>query len=277
MANANQTYLAAFSLKGKNAIVTGGAGMLGEHICRGLSESGANVAVVDIDGSKASQLARALEIRYSVSAIGISCDISDEESVKNMRDVAISKFNYIDILINNAASKSKNLDAFFAPLEHYSLAQWKEVMSVNIDGMFLVAKEIGAIMAKKNHGGSIVQISSIYGSLGPDQRIYENAKYLNTLINTPAVYCASKGAVISLSNYLATYWAKSGIRVNTVSPGGIESGQNSDFIKNYSERIPLNRMARPEEIVGIILFLSGGASSYITGQNIFVDGGLSCW
>jgi len=277
MANTNQTYLAAFSLKGKNAIVTGGAGMLGEHICKGLSESGANVVVVDIDGLKANQLANTLEKKYLVSAIGISCDISDEESVKNMKDIAISKFSYIDILINNAASKSDDLDAFFAPLENYTLAQWKEVMSVNIDGMFLVAREIGATMAKKNRGGSIVQISSIYGSLGPDQRIYENAKYLNTQINTPAVYCASKGGVTSLSNYLATYWAKSGIRVNTVSPGGIESGQNSDFINNYSKRIPLNRMARPEEIVGIVLFLSGQASSYITGQNIFVDGGLSCW
>lgn len=277
MTNANQTYLAAFSLKGKNAIVTGGAGMLGMHICQGLSESGANVAVVDINGLKASELASALEKKYSINAIGIACDISNEESVKNMRDIVISRFNYIDILINNAASKSNNLDAFFAPFENYSLVQWKEVMSVNIDGMFLVAKLIGPVMAKQNRGGSIIQLSSIYGSLGPDQRIYENAKYLNTQINTPAVYCASKGGVISLSNYLATYWAKNGIRVNTVSPGGIESGQNTNFIKNYSERIPLNRMARPEEIVGIILFLSGEASSYITGQNIFVDGGLSCW
>ena len=277
MINPNQSYIAPFSLAGKTAVVTGGAGMLGKHICQGLGESGVNIAVVDIDASKASELAESLKEKYSVSAIGISCDIANEESVKNMKEIVISKFEYIDILINNAASKSKNLEAFFAPLENYTLTQWQEVMSVNIDGMFLIAKEIGATMAKNNRGGSIIQISSIYGTLGPDQRIYQNAKYLNTQINTPAVYCASKGGVNSLSNYLATYWAKNGIRVNTVSPGGIESGQNPEFIDNYSQRIPLQRMARPDEIVGIVLFLSGDAASYITGQNIFVDGGLSCW
>jgi NAD(P)-dependent dehydrogenase (short-subunit alcohol dehydrogenase family) len=169
------------------------------------------------------------------------------------------------------------LDAFFAPFENYSLDEWRKIMAVNIDGMFLVAQAVGRKMIQQGTGGSIVQTSSIYGVMAPDQRIYEGSFYLDHQINTPAVYSASKAAVIGLSKYLATYWATQGIRVNTLTPGGTESGQNEEFKSRYAARIPMGRMAAPSEIVGALLFLLSDASSYVTGQNILVDGGLSAW
>ena len=150
-------------------------------------------------------------------------------------------------------------------------------MAVNVDGMFLVAQAVGDHMVKRNIKGSIIQTASIYGFLAPDKRIYEGSFYLGRKINTPAVYAASKGAVIALTKYLAAYWAADNIRVNTISPGGIESGQNRTFQKRYSARIPLARMGTADEIAQAVLFLASEASSYVTGQNIIVDGGLSVW
>jgi len=150
-------------------------------------------------------------------------------------------------------------------------------MSVNIDGMFLMAKEVGKQMVLQNNGGSIIQTSSIYGIMGPDNRIYEGSFYLDRQINTPAVYSASKAAVVGLTKYLATYWANKGIRVNTLTPGGTESGQNETFIQKYASRIPLNRMAKAHELTGALLYLASDASSYVTGQNMIVDGGLNAW
>ena len=150
-------------------------------------------------------------------------------------------------------------------------------MSVNIDGMFLVAQSVGTQMAKQGRGGSIIQTASIYGLSAPDQRIYEGSLYLGRQINTPAVYTTSKAAVIGLTNHLATYWADKGIRVNTITPGGMESGQNEEFKRNYSKRVPMNRMGTPDEIVGAVIYLASAASSYVTGQNIVIDGGLTCW
>jgi NAD(P)-dependent dehydrogenase (short-subunit alcohol dehydrogenase family) len=208
---------------------------------------------------------------------GFYCDVTNPESVEKMVKNVVSTFGRIDILHNNAAGKSNNLSQFFAPLEEYDLEQWNQIMDINIGGMFLVAKFVGKFMAEQNQGGSIIQTSSIYGILGPDNRIYEGSYYLEQQINTPAVYSASKSAVIGLTKYLATYWAQKGIRVNTITPGGIESGQNDTFKQKYSNRIPLQRMAKPHEIAGALLFLASDASSYVTGQNIIVDGGLSAW
>jgi NAD(P)-dependent dehydrogenase (short-subunit alcohol dehydrogenase family) len=150
-------------------------------------------------------------------------------------------------------------------------------MSVNIDGMFLVAQAVGKQMVLQNEGGSIIQTASIYGVRAPDQRIYEGSLYLDRQINTPAVYSVSKAAVIGLTQYLSAYWADKKIRVNTLTPGGVESGQNSTFIQKYSARVPFNRMAKASEMVGAVLYLASDASSYVTGQNIIVDGGLSVW
>jgi NAD(P)-dependent dehydrogenase (short-subunit alcohol dehydrogenase family) len=271
------SYRGLFDLTGKAAVVTGGAGILGQHFCAGLAESGAKVAVVDVQEEKALELAEALGQRYNGQIIGIGCDVSDPSSVNAMVARVVAEFGEINILHNNAAGKSDDLDAFFAPFEEYSLDQWRKIMSVNLDGMFLVAQAVGKQMITQGKGGSIVQTASIYGVMAPDHRIYEGSFYLDRQINTPAVYTASKAAVIGLTKYLATYWAGKGIRVNTLTPGGTESGQNDELKRRYSARIPMNRMANAYEIVGALLYLASDASGYVTGQNIIVDGGLNAW
>lgn len=271
------SYFEKFSLQGKTAIVTGGAGILGSHFCNGLADAGANVAVVDINVEKASDVAAKIAEQYNVKTLGIYCDLTSEQSVIEMVEKVKNKFGEIHILHNNAAGKSSNLADFFAPFEEYDLEQWKEIMSTNLDSMFLVAKHVGKAMKEQGIGGSIVQTASIYGVMGPDNRIYEGSYYMDREINTPAIYSASKGGVIALTKYLATYWAKNGIRVNTITPGGVESGQNETFKNNYSNRIPLGRMAQAEEMVGALIYLASDAASYVTGQNILIDGGLSAW
>jgi NAD(P)-dependent dehydrogenase (short-subunit alcohol dehydrogenase family) len=266
-----------FNLSGKTAIVTGGVGILGKQFCSILAEFGANVAVVDIQQKAAAEFSEELEKLYGTKAKGIYCDITNQHSVEKMVKDVVDNFGRIDILHNNAAGKSNNLSHFFAPFEDYELSQWDQIMDINLGGMFMVAKEVGKFMVQQNEGGSIIQTSSIYGIMGPDNRIYEGSFYLEHQINTPAVYAASKSAVIGLTKYLATYWANKGIRVNTITPGGIESGQNEVFKQKYSNRVPLQRMGKPHEIAGALLYLASDASTYVTGQNIVIDGGLSAW
>ncbi|MCG9967995.1 SDR family oxidoreductase [Pelotomaculum terephthalicicum JT] len=273
----NKTYSELFSLKGKTAVVTGGIGILGKHFCSGLAEFGANVAVVDLDEKAAGEFAAELAKKYGIKATGLGCDVSAPESVNIMVSKVVETFGEINILHNNAAGKSTDLNAYFAPTTEYSPAEWRRIMSVNMDGMFLVAQATGRQMIAQGKGGTIIQTASIYGVMGPDHRIYEGSYYLNREINTPAVYAASKAAVIGLTKYLATLWADMGIRVNTITPGGVESGQNDIFKKNYSTRVPLGRMAQPQEMVGALIYLASDASSYVTGQNVIVDGGLSAW
>ncbi len=266
-----------WSLAGKTAVVTGATGILGRRFCAGLAEFGANVVVTDLDQGQTGELAQTLQKQHGVKALGVACDVSSEKSVIEMVRKVTDQFGEIHVLHNNAAGKSDDLDQFFAPFEQYSLDQWRRIMAVNIDGMFLVAREVGRQMTQQAKGGSIIQTASIYGVVAPDQRIYAGSHYLGRQINTPAVYSASKAAVIGLTRYLATYWADKGIRVNALSPGGVESGQNETFMRNYSARVPLGRMAQADEMVGTLIFLASDASSYVTGQNFLVDGGLSVW
>ena len=265
------------SLKGKTAVITGGAGILGKHFSEGLAHCGSHVVVVDLNEKEGERIARDLTQRYGQRCTSIVCDVSEPTSVSSMVDEVMKQFGDIHILHNNAATKTSNLEAFLAPFEEYTLDQWREVTKVNLDGMFLVAQAVGRRMVEQNRGGSIIQTASIYGLLGLDSRIYDGSSYMGTSINTPAVYSASKAAVIGLTKYLATYWADKNIRVNCIIPGGAESGQNDIFKEKYSNRVPLGRMAQPEEIVGALLYLASNASSYVTGQNIIVDGGLSAW
>ena len=271
------SYQDMFNLEGKVSVVTGGAGILGQHFCTGMAESGATVVVVDLLEEKALALAQELQEQYKSEAIGIGCNVSNPQSVKAMVEHVVAEFGEINILHNNAAGKSDDLDAFFASFEEYSLDQWRKIMEVNLDGIFLVAQAIGKQMVKQGKGGSIIQTASIYGIMAPDPRIYEGSFYLGRQISSPAVYSASKAGVVGLTKYLSAYWADQKIRVNTLTPGGVESGQNEIFKQKYSNRIPMARMAQPDEMVGVLIYLASDASSYVTGQNIIVDGGLSAW
>ena len=273
----NSHYKNLFELNGKTAVVTGAVGILGKHFCKGLAEFGAQVAVVDLDLEKCTAFAAELERDYGTQALGVVCDVSDPASVKNMVDQVVSRFGAIHVLHNNAASKSADLDAFFASTEQYSLHEWRKVMSVNIDGMFLVAQAVGGQMQKQGTGGSIIQTASIYGLVSSDKRIYEGSFYLGRQISNPAVYSTSKAAVVGLTRYLAANWGDHKIRVNALVPAGVESGQNDTFKARYSARVPMARMAQPDEMVGALVYLASDASSYVTGHCLVVDGGLSAW
>jgi NAD(P)-dependent dehydrogenase (short-subunit alcohol dehydrogenase family) len=269
--------VANFSLKGRTAVVTGGAGILGPRFCAALAAHGATVAVVDVNSAKATEVAADLAERYQVRSQGFACDVTNKQSVDEVVKQVVAQFGPIHILHNNAASKGKNLDDFFAPFEEFKLEAWRDIMGVNVDGMFLVAQAVGKSMLTHQIKGSIIQTASIYGVVAPDQRIYEGSHYMDRQISSPAVYSASKAAVIGLTKYLASYWGAKGIRVNTLTPGGVESGQNDVFRKKYSARVPLDRMAEADELGGALVFLASDASSYVTGQNLIVDGGLSAW
>jgi NAD(P)-dependent dehydrogenase (short-subunit alcohol dehydrogenase family) len=261
-----------FRLDGKVALLTGGCGILGRRFAHGLAAAGAHVVVVDVDEAAVQGLAAELP----TLSIGLACDVTDAAAVERCVQTAMDRFGRIDVLHNNAASKSRDQGAFFAPFEEYSLATWREVMAVNIDGMFLVAQAAGKRMAAAGRG-SIIQTSSIYGLVGPDNRIYEGSHYLGGPINTPAVYAASKAAVIGLTRWLATYWAERGVRANCLVPGGVSSGQNSTFSERYSQRVPMGRMAEADELVPALLYLASDASSYVNGQVLAVDGGWTAW
>jgi NAD(P)-dependent dehydrogenase (short-subunit alcohol dehydrogenase family) len=273
----NSHYKNLFDLKGRTAIVTGAVGILGQRFCRGLAEFGAGVAVVDLELGRCVAFAAELERDYGTPAFGVACDVSDPASVADMVKQVVDRFGAVHILHNNAASKSADLDAFFASTEQYSLTEWRKIMSVNVDGMFLVAQAVGGQMQKQGTGGSIIQTASIYGLLSSDKRIYEGSFYLGRQISNPAVYSTSKAAVVGLTRYLAGNWGDARIRVNALVPGGVESGQNETFKARYSARIPLARMAQPDEMVGALVYLACDASSYVTGHCLVVDGGLSAW
>lgn len=265
--------LDAFRLDDKIALVTGGAGILGQRFARGLASAGAKVAVVDLHEPTAQQVAANL----GGGAYGFACDVAKPESVQACVDAVVSHFGRIDILHNNAATKTDDPRKFFTAFEDYPLEVWREVMSVNIDGMFLVAQSVGRQFLRQGQGGTVIQTASIYGLVAPDPRIYEGSDYLGGPINTPAVYAASKAAVVGLTKWLATHWAPSGIRVNCLVPGGVSSGQNSTFSERYASRVPLGRMAQADEMVPALLYLASEASSYVTGQVLAVDGGWTVW
>ena len=265
--------LNSFRLDGKTALVTGGAGILGQRFANGLACAGARVAVVDINEVAACEVATTI----GPNAHGFRCDVSNPDSVQACVEEVVAYFGRIDILHNNAATKTADPRKFFTPFEEYSLEVWRDVMSVNIDGMFLMAQSVGRQLLSQGQGGVVIQTSSIYGQVGPDPRVYEGSKYLGGSINTPAVYAASKAAVIGLTKWLATHWAKSGIRVNCLMPGGVSSGQNSTFSEHYSSRVPMGRMAKADEMVPALLYLASDASSYVTGQVLAVDGGWTSW
>lgn len=261
-------------LENQVAVVTGAAGIVGSVLARRLHEFGACVAIVDINAEGLKNLEQ--EFSGTGRLKSFVCNLADEAAIGATVAEIAAWAGCIDILFNNAATKTGDLARFFDPVESYSLDTWREVMAVNVDGLFVMARECARLMRQQG-GGAIVQTASIYGAMAPDMRIYEGSFYLDRQINTPPIYAASKGAVISLTQYLAALWATDGIRVNAISPGGVSSGQNGVFHDKYRARVPMNRMAEAQEVVDAALFLASPASSYITGQNLMVDGGLSIW
>lgn len=259
-------------LRGRRIVVTGAAGILGRHFTEHLAKLGAEVIALDLPGPIGS--ATFDTGAGSVRTYGV--DLADTSSIRDVSARIVAECGVPDGLLNNAASKGSDTLAFMRDALTITPETWREVASVNLDGTFLLTQQLGAHMvaAKK---GAIVFIGSIYGEMAPDPRIYEGSSYLGTSITTPPVYAATKAAVSGLTRYLAAYWGEHNVRVNCVCPGGVESGQNDVFQQKYSYRVPLRRMARPEDIVAPVAFLLSDGAAYITGQTLMVDGGLSAW
>jgi NAD(P)-dependent dehydrogenase (short-subunit alcohol dehydrogenase family) len=264
-------------LSGKSGIITGGAGILGQRFTPAFLESNASLVIADWDGDALAKMESVLKPKFGSRISFVKCDVSNEKDVSAMVQHAKKTHGKIDFLLNNAATGPQSVEEFFRPFEDYSLEEWRRVMSVNIDGMFLVAKHVVREMKQQGTGGSIVQTSSIYGVMASDNRIYDGSTFKGYSINNPAVYGASKAAVVGLTRWLATYLATDKIRVNAVAPGGVYSHENENFVRKYSARVPMGRMADQDEITGAMLFLVSEASTYMTGQCLMVDGGLSAW
>ncbi|MGM9513402.1 SDR family oxidoreductase [Roseateles sp. DB2] len=259
-----------FSLEGKRVVVTGAAGILGQVFCRELLDSGAHVVAIDAQQAALD----ALREQLPSDRLEVHCaDIRERAQIAEIRASLMARHGRIDGLLNNAATKSPN---FFEPFETFPLEDWDHVMSVNLKGAMVCCQEFGAVMAEQGHG-SVVNVLSIYGIAAPDQRIYEGSEYLGRTINTPAVYSASKAGLWGLTHYLSSYWGQRNVRVNALTPGGIQSGQNQTFTDRYSQRVPMGRMGQADDLVGALVYLMSDASSYVTGQNIVVDGGLTAW
>jgi NAD(P)-dependent dehydrogenase (short-subunit alcohol dehydrogenase family) len=267
--------LKLFDLSDKVVIVTGAAGQLGGEYVKALLSAGASVAAFDVwlDNPK-SKLKNVKSDRLT----SLRVDIADKKSIQQGLDTVCSRFGNPNVLINNAAidTPPNASEHDTGPFETYPESSWEVMMGVNLKGMFLCCQIIGGHMAKTGGGSirSIINISSIYGILSPDQGIYEHK---DKPFFKPIAYCVSKAGVLNLTRYLAVYWAGKNVRVNTLTLGGVFNYQDEKFIKNYTDRVPLKRMAREDEYNGAILFLASDASSYMTGANLIIDGGYSCW
>jgi NAD(P)-dependent dehydrogenase (short-subunit alcohol dehydrogenase family) len=249
-----------FSLEGRVAVVTGGAGQLGSEIVRGLEERGARVAVFDIAAE-----------RFRV-------DVTDREAIASATEEVVQDWGVPHVLVNAAALDSPP-DApaeEVGPFESYPEDSFDQVMDVNVKGTFLASQVIGARMAGEGRG-SIVNVSSVYGMLSPVQQLYDFRRQGGEEFFKPVAYSVSKSALYNLTRYLATYWAKSGVRVNTLTLAGVANEQPPEFVDAYTQRMPLGRMADVCEVVGPVVFLASAASSYVTGANLVVDGGWSAW
>lgn len=265
-----------FDVTGRVVVVTGGLGQLGRQFCLTLAERGAKVAVFDkrVDP----QLVTALFGGLATGMTFIETDVTQRSSLEMALQKVESAWGVPHVLINNAALDSPPgaPTAENGPFESYPESSWDSVLEVNTKGVFLCCQVIGGRMAAVERG-SIINICSIYGVVSPDQRIYEYRAKDGDPFFKPVAYSVSKSALLNLTRYLATYWATKGVRVNTLTFGGVFNGQDEQFLQGYCGRAPLGRMAREDEYNGAIVFLASDASSYMTGSNIVIDGGWTAW
>ena len=256
------------SLKGRVAVVTGGAGHLGRTICTTLAELGASVAIVD--RQDAVRFAKELAGSLPVETFGMEVDLEDEAATRSIPDTVKVRFGRCEVLVNNAAFVgTSNLEGWAVPFSSQSAETWRRAIEVNLTAAFVLSQAFVPLLTRDK--ASIINIASIYGSLGPDWSLYQG-----TAMGNPAAYAVSKGGLLQLTRWLATTLAP-GIRVNAISPGGIERGQSAAFVERYNLQTPMRRMAREDDLKGAIAFLAGDASRYVTGQNLLVDGGRSVW
>lgn len=269
-----------FDLTGRVAVITGGTGLLGQQHAEAIASAGGIPVLADIRLDSVDPQSAAFKEHFGEQACAIKTDITKSESVKALLAEVLNRYGRVDILINNAANNpkmEKTAEVEFSRLENFPLMQWEADLSVGLTGAFLCSQIIGSEMAKHKHG-VIVNVASDLAVIAPDQRLYRKPGLpADQQPVKPVTYSVVKTGLIGLTRYLATYWADAGIRVNAISPGGVYNNQLDDFVQRLANLIPMGRMANADEYQAAILYLCSDASSYMTGTNMVIDGGRSCW
>jgi NAD(P)-dependent dehydrogenase (short-subunit alcohol dehydrogenase family) len=269
-----------FDLTGRVAVITGGGGLLGPRHAAAIARQGGIPVLVDRRTDAAEACAREIASMYGLPACALHADITDPDAVQGLLAEVLSRFGRLDILVNNAANNPKVEapgEKAWSQVENFPLSQWNSDIAVGLTGSFLCCQVMGAEMARRGTG-TIVNIASYLGIIAPEPRLYRKDGLPESEQPVkPISYTVVKSAIFGLTRYLAAYWGGRGVRVNALSPGGVFNGQDEDFVKKLSDRIPMGRMADPDELEGAIIFLASDASSYMTGANLVVDGGRVCW
>ena len=255
-------------LLNKNIVVIGSTGLIGSEACESICENGANLVLFDINKKKCDQLYKNLKKKYSNEISYFIGDVGKKNDVVKLLKFITKKNKQIDGLINIQQYTSKK---FFKNFENFDESEFDKIINVNLKGTFNTCQIIGGYMAK-NKGGSIINFASTYSIVAPNMSLYKG-----TSMNSPAAYSASKGGIMALTKYLGVYWAKKNLRVNQITPHGVYKNHDKKFIKNFNNLSPMGRMSKKNEVTGAIIFLLSNDSSYITSQNIIVDGGWSSW
>lgn len=261
-----------FRLNGKVAMITGASGLLGEQYAWAFAECGASIVLTDLYPAGAEALADRVRAQTKADVLVLACDVTQRSSWDEALSGSLDRFGKVDVLINNAAFTNQcRTPNFSAPFEEFPLEDWKAILDVNLTGTFLGCQIVGAQMLKRG-AGSIINIGSLYGVVSPHHPMYNG-----TGIVQPPAYSVSKAGVIGLTRYLAALWAKRGVRVNCITPGGVFNNHPESFVSRFNRLSPMGRMSWKEELRGAAVYLASDASSHCIGHNLVVDGGWTIW
>jgi len=259
------------NLQGRVALITGGGGHIGAAMCEALAELEAAIVVLDVVQESCTGVIRRVHEMYGVETLPLVIDLSDEKAVRSVPERVLDRFGRLDILVNCAAlGGTSELKGWVTPFLEQSADTWRLALEVNLTAPFVLVQVCAEALAASGHG-SVINIGSTYGVVGPDMRLYEN-----TSMGNPAAYAASKGGLLQLTRWLATVLAPD-VRVNAITPGGVWRDQPEAFHRRYVARTPLKRMASEEDLKGAVAYLASDLSAYVTGHNLVVDGGWTVW
>lgn len=257
-----------FDLTGKVIVISGACGLIGRAFCEAVAQFGGHVVAADIALAKPLEFAEQLQMRNNIKCLGVEVEVENKSSVLALKEKVIAEFGRIDGLVTGHQNKSHLI---FEPFESVSEENWDKVVEVNLKGTFLLCQILGSYMAEKG-SGSIVNIPSTYSVVAPNQNLYKGTK-----MGCPAAYSASKGGVDALSQYLASYWASKNVRVNMITPHGVWNNHEDAFEKNFANFSPMQRMSYNHEVAPALIYLLSDAASYVTGNNMLVEGGWTAW